>query len=74
MKSLILGGMLRKSDTVARYSRGQFIIMLSVDKVTNVRQVMERIKQSSACFFGPAGYGSRIRKHRIGAYGLGLLP
>lgn len=53
MKSLILGGMLRKSDTVARYSRGQFIIMLSVDKVTNVRQVMERIKQSSASFLDP---------------------
>lgn len=50
LKGLMLGGLLRKSDTVARYSRSQFIIMLSVDTVGNARHVMERIKKGSQDF------------------------
>lgn len=53
MKMLILSGLLRKSDTVARYSRSQVIIMLSVDKPGSAQQVMERIKNSGRPHLDP---------------------
>ncbi len=45
VKSLILGGVLRKSDTVARYSKSQYIIMLTVEKTGSAEMVTQRIEK-----------------------------
>ncbi len=50
LKTGLLSGWLRKSDTVARYSKSQYIIMLSVDKVEGAGIVIERIHRKSAAY------------------------
>jgi DNA-binding SARP family transcriptional activator len=45
IKTLILRGLLRKSDAVARYSKSQYIIMLSIDKAQSLEQVTARIRK-----------------------------
>lgn len=47
VKALLLSGILRKSDTVARYSRSQFIVMLNVEKVGATQKVVKRIQQGA---------------------------
>lgn len=50
IKSQVMGGLLRKSDTFARYSKSQYIIMLSVDKAASAQLVTDRISQKCAPF------------------------
>ena len=53
IKNMILGGLLRKSDTVARYSKSQYIIMLSIDKAQNADMVVQRIQKACEPFLAP---------------------
>lgn len=55
IKSLILGGLLRKSDTVARYSKSQYIVMLSIEKAGGAESVMNRIRKQCEVFLEPNG-------------------
>ncbi len=55
IKSLILGGLLRKSDTVARYSKSQYIIMLSIEQAGGAEAVMNRIRKNCDPFLIPNG-------------------
>lgn len=55
VKNLILGGLLRKSDTVARYSKSQYIIMLSIDKAASAQLIINRIKSRCEGFLAPMG-------------------
>ncbi len=55
IKTLILGGLLRKSDTVARYSKSQYIIMLSVDKAGGAEMVIDRVRKRCRPFLAPGG-------------------
>lgn len=55
IKSLILGGLLRKSDTVARYSKSQYIIMLSIEQAGGAEAVMNRIRKQCDPFLAPNG-------------------
>jgi GGDEF domain-containing protein len=45
VKNRMLGGLLRKSDTVARYAHNQFLVMLSMEKPQSARMIMERIRR-----------------------------
>lgn len=53
IKSLILRGLLRRSDTVARYSKSQFIIMLSIDQTGGTKAVIDRIHKRCDPFLAP---------------------
>ncbi|MDL2219034.1 hypothetical protein LJC04_01670 [Ruminococcaceae bacterium OttesenSCG-928-O06] len=55
LKTLMLGGLLRKSDTVARYSKSQYIVMLTIDKAGNAEQVTERIRRRCEGFLDANG-------------------
>lgn len=55
IKTMILGGLLRKSDTVARYSKSQYIIMLSIEHVGGAEAVMNRIRKKCEPFLAPNG-------------------
>lgn len=48
IKALISKGLLRKSDTVARYSQNQYLVMLSIDKSGSAQQVIDRLQQQGA--------------------------
>ncbi len=54
-KNAVLTGLLRRSDTVARYSKSQFIIMLSVEKPQGAEIVMERICVRCEPYLQPLG-------------------
>lgn len=53
----MLGGLLRKSDIVARYSQNQYIVMLSVDKPQSAELVVRRLREG--CEADPALQGLR---------------
>lgn len=53
MKDNVLDQVLRKSDTVARYSKNQYIIMLSMDTPVNAQRVIERIKERADSLLDP---------------------
>lgn len=53
VKTLIIGGLLRKSDTVARYSKSQYIIMLSTEHANGADAVMNRIRRRCDAFLQP---------------------
>lgn len=55
IKTLILGGLLRKSDTVARYSKSQYIIMLTIEKAGSAEQVVQRIQSRITPFLEADG-------------------
>ncbi len=55
LKTLILNGLLRKSDTVARYSKSQYIIMLSVDKAGGAELVIDRVRKRCQPLLAPGG-------------------
>lgn len=55
IKALILGGLLRKSDTLARYSKSQFIIMLSIEQTGGTDAVLNRLRQKCEPFLAPHG-------------------
>ncbi len=54
VKALILGGLLRKTDVVSRYSKSQYIIMLSVEKLDSAETIKERIQKKCATFLEPS--------------------
>lgn len=45
IKNAILGGLLRRSDTMARYSNSQYIIMLSSEHTSGADTVMARLRK-----------------------------
>ncbi|MDL2254505.1 bacterial transcriptional activator domain-containing protein [Ruminococcaceae bacterium OttesenSCG-928-I18] len=55
IKSAVLGGLLRRSDTVARYSKSQYIIMLSIEKPSGAQTVMDRIAVRCEPYLQPLG-------------------
>lgn len=55
VKTMLLGGLLRKSDVVARYAKSQYIIMLSVEKSENVEQVVQRVFRKCSPLLEPLG-------------------
>ena len=55
IKNAVLGGLLRRSDTVARYSKSQFIVMLSVEKMRGAETVMDRIAARYEPYLDPLG-------------------
>lgn len=55
VKTAILGGQLRKSDTFTRYSLNQYLIMLSVERTAAADLVVERLKSHCRPFLQPVG-------------------
>ena len=53
IKNVVLNGLLRRSDTVARYSRSQYIIMLSIEQTSGVESVTQRIRRRCNPFLAP---------------------
>ena len=65
IKAAVLTGILRRSDTVARYSKSQYLVMLSVDKPGGAESVMERIEAQCEPYLQPMGLKSVFAKTEI---------
>ncbi len=65
IKNAVLGGLLRRSDTVARYSKSQYIIMLSVDQPSGAETVMERIGVRCEPYLQPLGLTTVFAKTEL---------
>lgn len=60
IRALTLAGLLRRSDTMARFSRNQYIIMLSVDSREGADIVMERLREECAPLLAQSGMTLRF--------------
>lgn len=55
IRALTLSGLLRRSDTIARFSKSQYIIMLSVDSKEGAETVMDRMREECAPLLAQSG-------------------
>jgi hypothetical protein len=55
VRSIVMGGLLRKSDIVARYSTSQYIIMLAIERAATAGGVVERIRRAADPVLEPSG-------------------
>lgn len=55
IKDAILAGLLRRSDTIARYSNSQYIIMLSAEHASGADTVMGRLRKKFEPYLEPKG-------------------
>lgn len=60
IRALALSGLLRRSDTVARFSRSQYIIMLSVESREGADIAEERIRRECESLLAQAGMKLRF--------------
>lgn len=60
VKHALISDLLRKSDTVARYSNNQYVIMLSVDSLQGAERASERILESCTPYLIMLGLEPRL--------------
>ncbi len=60
LRTVVLPGLLRRSDTVARFAQNQYLIMLSVDSREGAELVLDRLCERCAALLDGSGMQARF--------------